>query len=202
MATPRTTDLASFLGAFLLPSVCTYSFFGVLYSSAKVCEQSVNFITQDVFHPLRDSFAGDRSRLRDEQTRILSSGQYSRANRSWVNYVLINILYCVLPNISLEFISPRKLMNYLTDDIPFHRVDDGSPRSSRIFRESRDFWHQFLSPLYILSSFLSLSSSLYSSADKCSFSEDESCFSGAQIKEEEAKTPRMTSIVLYNSTYI
>jgi len=87
---------------------------------------------------------------RDEQARILFSGQYS--SRSWVNYVSINIPYCVT-KYSVGIYRARELhelFNRYTSSPPLfsspsqHREDSRTLKSLRIPRESRDFWHQFL----------------------------------------------------------
>lgn len=108
----------------------------------------------------------------------------------------------MLPNIPLEFIAPRSLMNYLTDDTPLpsqHREDGRTSGLPRIPRESRDFWHQFLP---VISSFRPSTLSLYLfiylylcrlylSADKCSLADKSRLAAGSGGEGgEEAKIPR------------
>lgn len=146
----------------------------------------------------------DRSRPRDEQARILSSGQCS--SRFWVNYVSINIPYCVTKySVGIHRApEPHELFNrrYIPPPFPSspssqHREDGRTPGLPRIPRESRDFWHQFLpviSPvpppsLYI---YLSIFRRLCLSADKCSPADDKSRLAARRYRGEgeEAKIPR------------
>lgn len=153
------------------------------------------------FTPFREASSEDRSRPRDEQVRILSSGQ--RSSRSWVNYVSINIPYCVTKySVGIHRApEPHELFNRLYTS-PLNIEKTVKLRDRRGFpRESRDFWHQFLPvikslrpsrahptpPHLFVYLYLSL---LYLSADKCSLAEDESRLAARRFRGEEAKTPR------------
>lgn len=108
-----------------------------VFHSLKVCEWSDNFIARGVFYPLPRILPGRSiATSRDEQTRILSSGQ--RSSRSWVNYVSINIPYCVTKySVGIHRApEPHELFNrWYTlppSSLNIEKTPGGTPGSSRI----------------------------------------------------------------------